>query len=386
MILRTLERKLIDLAKKFPVISLTGPRQSGKTTLVRQAFPDYAYVSLEEPDTRLYAQSDPRAFLNNHAGGLIIDEVQRVPELFSYIQSIVDASDTTGHFILTGSQNFLLLEKISQSLAGRVAILKLLPFSLDELNLANFDFPRFEPVLLQGFYPRIFDKNIAPEDYYPSYIQTYLERDVRQIRNITDLNAFTHFLKLCAGRIGQLVNLSALGQEAGVNHTTAKAWISLLEASYVLFLLQPHHRNFNKRLVKSPKLYFFDTGLVCSLLGITQSKQLETHYLRGSLFENMVIADICKTFTNKGQEPPLTFWRDKTGHEIDLLVESGGKLHPIEIKSGQTISKDFFKDLKYYNDLSGQKEARSSLIYGGDNNQIWNDIRVRSWKKTDPLD
>ena len=380
MILRTLENKLRELAKKFPVISLTGPRQSGKTTLVRYVFSDYPYVSLEEPDTRLIAQSDPRGFLRNHQDGLIIDEVQRVPELFSYIQSIVDESTRTGLFILTGSQNFLLLEKISQSLAGRVAILKLLPFSLDEMNQAKIHYAHFEPVLLQGFYPRVYDKKIAPEDYYPNYIQTYLEREVRQIKNIIDLNAFTRFLKLCAGRIGQLLNLSALGQEAGITHSTVKAWISLLEASYILFLLYPHHRNFNKRLVKSPKLYFYDTGLVCSLLGITQPKQIETHYLRGSLFENMVISDIYKSFTNKGKEPPLTFWRDKTGHEIDLLIESGNDLFPIEIKSGQTISKDFFMGLDYYNDLSGKPERKSGLIYGGNNDQKFHNIQIRSWE------
>jgi hypothetical protein len=355
MILRTLENKLKELSKKFPVISITGPRQSGKTTLVRHAFTDYHYVSLEEPDTRLYAQSDPRGFLNNHPDGLIIDEVQRVPELFSYIQSIVDDSKKTGQ-------------------------LKLLPFSLDELKNANVHPAKFEPLLLKGFYPRLYDKKIAPEDYYPYYIQTYLERDVRQIKNITDLNAFNRFLKLCAGRIGQLVNLSALGQETGITHSTIKAWISLLEASYILFLLYPHHHNFSKRLVKSPKLYFFDTGLACSLLGITQTKQIETHYLRGSIFENMVISDIFKSYTNKGQEPPVTFWRDKTGHEIDLIIDTGNVLQTLEIKSGQTISNSFFKDLYYFKDLSGQTGQSSTVIYGGDKNQTWNDIRVISWQ------
>lgn len=370
------------MAGKFPVVSVTGPRQSGKTTLVRYVFSSYYYVSLEDPDTRLLVQSDPRGFLKNHADGLIIDEVQRLPELFSYIQSVVDESGKSGLFILTGSQNFLLLEKISQSLAGRVAILKLLPFSIEELKQANISYSRFEPLLIQGFYPRIFDKDIAPVDYYPNYTQTYLERDVRQIKNITDLNAFTRFLKLCSGRIGQLVNLSALGQEAGITHSTVKAWISLLETSYILFLLYPHHRNFNKRLVKSPKLYFYDSGLACSLLGISQEYQLETHYLRGSLFENMIIADIFKSYSNIGKEPPITFWRDKTGHEIDLLVESGNLLHAVEIKSGQTISSDFFKNLDYYNVLSGRSGNLSSLIYGGDIDQKWKDIQIKSWHNT----
>ncbi len=380
MILRTLEHKLRELASKFPVVSLTGPRQSGKTTLVRYVFSDYAYVSLEEPDNRLYAQSDPRGFLSNFPNGLIIDEVQRVPELFSYIQSIVDQSDMTGQFILTGSQNFLLLEKISQSLAGRVAILKLLPFSLAELGKEKGEKKKCDQFILNGFYPRLYDKEIAPEDYYPNYIQTYLERDVRQIKNITDLNTFTRFMKLCAGRAGQLLNLSALGQEAGVAHSTARAWISLLEASYILFLLYPHHRNFNKRLVKTPKLYFYDTGIVCSLLGITREEQVNTHYLRGSLFENLIVADIYKSFTNEGKEAPLTFWRDKTGHEIDLIIDSGNDLHPIEIKSSHTISKGFFRDINYFNNLSGEPEQASTLIYGGEPDQKWNNIQVKSWK------
>jgi len=380
MIPRILEHKLRELATKFPVVSLTGPRQSGKTTLVRYVFSDYAYVSLEEPDTRLYATSDPRGFLNNYPDGLIIDEVQRVPELFSYIQSLVDQSGKTGQFILTGSQNFLLLEKISQSLAGRVAILKLLPFAISELGKERIDQENYYQLLLDGFYPRLYDKQITPEDYYPNYIQTYLERDVRQIKNITDLNTFTRFIQLCAGRVGQLVNLSALGQEAGITHSTVKAWISLLEASYILFLLYPHHRNFNKRLVKTPKLYFYDTGLVCSLLGITRSEQVPMHYLRGSLFENLVIADIYKSFTNVGREAPITFWRDKTGHEIDLIVESGNELHIYEIKSGQTISGDFFRELNYFNELSGQTGQKSTLVYGGDQDQQRKAIQVKSWK------
>jgi len=373
------------MAHKFPVVSVTGPRQSGKTTLVRYVFSAYHFVTLEDPDTRLLVQSDPRGFLKSHANGLIIDEVQRLPELFSYIQSVVDESGNSGLFILTGSQNFLLLEKISQSLAGRVAILKLLPFSIAELKQAGISYSRFEPLLVKGFYPRIYDKEIAPADYYPNYTQTYLERDVRQIKNITDLNAFTRFLKLCAGRIGQLVNLSALGQEAGITHSTAKAWISLLEASYILFLLYPHHRNYNKRLVKSPKLYFYDTGLACSLLGLSQENQLETHYLRGSLFENMMIADVFKRFSNIGKEPPITFWRDKTGHEIDLLVESGNSLHPFEIKSGQTISTEDFKNLIFYNELSGRTGSPSSLIYGGDKDQKWKDVQIKAWHNTDSL-
>jgi len=385
MILRTLEHKLREMAGKFPVVSLTGPRQSGKITLVRHAFPDYAYASLEKPDIRLYAQSDPRGFLKNYPDGLIIDEAQRVPELFSHIQSIVDQAGRTGQFVITGSQNFLLLEKISQSLAGRVAILKLLPFSLMELKSGKITVDHYDQLLLNGFYPRLYDKEIDPQDYYPNYIQTYLERDVRQIKNISDLNTFTRFIKLCAGRVGQLLNLSALGQEAGITHSTAKAWISLLESSYIVFLLYPHHRNFTKRLVKAPKLYFYDTGVICSLLGLTQKEHVFTHYLRGSLFENFIIAEIYKSFANIGKEAPLTFWRDKAGHEIDLIVESGNDIHPMEIKSGQTISKDFFRDINYFNGLSGRAGQISTLIYGGESDQKWNDIQVKSWKNLTPL-
>ncbi len=379
MIQRKLERKLKELSKKFPVISLTGPRQSGKTTLVRHVFSGHEYVSLEELDTRLFAQSDPRGFLKDHPKGMILDEVQRVPELFSYIQSIVDRSGKTGSFILTGSQNFLLLERISQSLAGRVAILKLLPLSIEELEAGGLGIPEYETAILNGFYPRLYDKKIPPVDFFPNYIQTYLERDVRLVKNITDLNSFTRFLKLCAGRAGQLVNFSALGQEAGISHATASSWISLMEASYIIFLLNPHHRNFNKRIVKSPKLYFYDTGLACSLLGITSTKQIETHYLRGPLFENLVIADLFKNYANIGIESPLFFWRDKTGHEIDLLIESGENLRPVEIRSARTVSQEFFKDLNYYNNLSEKNNKPSVVVYGGGKEQKWNNITVRPW-------
>ena len=284
MIERTLTSKMIALARKFQVITLTGPRQSGKTTLVRAAFPALPYTSLEEPDIRQFALTDPRGFLSNYPNGAILDEIQNVPELFSYIQGIVD-NNSEIQFILTGSSNFLLMEKISQTLAGRTAVLHLLPFSLKELEPSTW---HYENLIFKGQYPRIYDRTLAPTDFYPSYIQTYVERDVRLVTNIGNTNSFIQFTRLCAGRIGQLLNYSSLANDAGISPNTAKAWLSILESSYILYRLQPYHRNFNKRLVKSPKLYFYDTGLACSLLGIRDEDQVSLHYLKGSLFENLI--------------------------------------------------------------------------------------------------
>ncbi|MCK5838673.1 MAG: ATP-binding protein, partial [Bacteroidales bacterium] len=328
MIKREITKKIREVAKYFPVISITGPRQSGKTTLARNEFSDLPYVSLEESDNRRYAQSDPRGFLSEYKEGAVFDEVQHVPELFSYLQSVVDETDLTGRFILTGSQNFLLLEKITQSLAGRVGVFKLLPFSLPELNRANINIDDALSYIFNGSYPRCYDKNIPPGIYFPSYIQTYIDRDVRQIKNITDLNLFSRFIRLCAARTGQLLNLSSIATDCGISHSTARSWLSILEASYIIYLLKPHHSNFNKRLVKMPKLYFYDSGLLCSLLGIININQLRTHYLRGGLFENMVISEILKYYFNRGIEPPVYFWRDKHGHEIDCLIDMGDDLLP----------------------------------------------------------
>jgi predicted AAA+ superfamily ATPase len=324
IIKRVLENKLKQLRSKFPVISLTGPRQSGKTTLVKYAFDDMDYVSLEDPDTREFAQTDPRGFLAGYTKGVIIDEAQRVPDLFSYIQTIIDTHNKPGMFILTGSQNFLLDENISQTLSGRVAVLNLLPFSLEELAGTSFDltlsdYPR---ALFKGFYPRIYDFDLDPRDWYPGYVQTYLERDVRQIKNITDLGIFRRFMRLCAGRTGQILNLSSLAVDCGISHNTVKSWLSLLETSYIIFLLKPHFKNFRKRLVKMPKLYFFDPGLTCYLLGIENEKQVDTHFLKGSLLESVVIAEFFKYRLNRGREPNCYYWRDKTGHEIDGILES----------------------------------------------------------------
>jgi uncharacterized protein len=379
MIKRILEEKLRLLIGKFPVVSVTGPRQSGKTTLIRSTFPDYLYKSLEEPDTLLFAKTDPRKFLAL-SKTMIIDEVQRVPEIFSYIQTITDISGLSGQFIISGSQSFLLNQHISQSLAGRVAILNLLPLSHAELLNHKFHFDTYEQLIFQGFYPRLYDKQIEPTDFYPGYIQTYLERDLRLLQNIHDLSLFVRFLKLCAARTGQLLNMSSLANDCGISVNTAKAWISLLETSYIIFLLQPHFKNFNKRLVKMPKMYFFDTGLASSLLEIQSAGQLTTHYIKGALFENFIISEIIKQRFSRGLRSNCFFWRDSKGNEIDCIIENADRLLAVEIKSGSTFSSVFFKNLNYWNSISGNTAGDSFLIYGGDTIRETRDGKLLSWK------
>ena len=378
MILREITQKIKQLTEKFPVIAVIGPRQSGKTTLVKNTFPEMDYVNLEEPDTRLFALQDPRSFLSSKPNGLIIDEVQRVPELLSYIQTFSDSLKKSGQFILTGSQNFLLQEKITQTLAGRVAVLTLLPFSLNELG-PDISKENFTFYLQKGFYPPIYDRQIEPADWLPNYIHTYIERDVRQIKNIPDLNTFTLFVKLCAGRIGQLLNLSSLANETGVSVNTVKSWLSILEASFIIFRLMPHHQNYNKRLVKMPKLYFHDTGLACSLLGIATAKQLSSHYQVGSLFENMIISELLKYQFNHGRDNNLFFWRDKSGKEIDCLLDNGLNKICVEIKSGKTITAEFLKGLTLYQQLAAPEKVKSFLIYGGDQKQVRNEVTLLPW-------
>ncbi len=366
MIARTIQQKIENLASKFPVITLTGPRQSGKSTLLRHAFPDYQYVSLENLDVRTFATEDPHGFLKTYPRHVIIDEAQRVPTLFSYIQTHVDEVDEPGLYILSGSHNFLLMETVNQSLAGRTAILKLLPFSHDEKVSGGILPSTIDEEIFYGGYPRIFDKNISPTDYYPFYLQTYVERDVRMMKNIGDLSAFIRFLKLCAGRIGQLLNLSSLANDCGISVPTASSWLSLLEASYICHLLRPDWNNFSKRLVKTPKLYFYDTGLACSLLDISSPSQLATHYLRGGLFENLVITNFLKRAWNKGYEADLRFWRDSQGNEVDLLLYDGST-HPTayEIKSGATFNTDFFSGLTKWASLSDTPTTSLNVIYSG---------------------
>jgi uncharacterized protein len=384
MIDRKLTQKIINLAQKFQVITLTGPRQSGKTTLVKMAFPSLPYVSLEEPDIRQFALTDPRGFLSNFVEGGILDEVQNAPELFSYIQSIVD-NDRNVQFILTGSSNFLMMEKISQTLAGRTAVLHLLPFSFIELENGGHTFSQYETLIYKGQYPRIYDRDMAPTDFYPSYTQTYVERDVRMIKNIGDINAFIQFIQLCAGRTGQLLNYTSLANDAGISPNTAKAWISILETSYIVYRLQPYHRNFNKRLVKSPKLFFYDTGLACSLLGIRNVSQVNTHYMKGALFENLVINEFVKRDFHNGVRRYPYFWQDSHGKEIDCVLAEGDSMLPVEIKSGKTMSKSYFENLQYWHRLADLPENQGCVVYGGDQSMQTSWGSLISWKNIDQV-
>ena len=386
MIPRLLGDHLLSLARGFPILSLTGPRQSGKTTLVRALFGDYAYVNLENLDERLAAEEDPRRFLRAHGGtGLIIDEAQRVPDLFSYLQGIVDEPDQMGRFILTGSQNFLLLEKITQSLAGRVGICNLLPFGLPELAAVGRVPDSLDEALFTGGYPVLYDRGLSPRDYFPSYIQTYIERDVRSITNVVNLGTFQRFVRLCAGRTGQLLNMSSIAQELGVNYKTVRSWLSVLEASYIAFTLSPHHRNYSKRVVKQPKLYFHDTGLLCALLEIHSADQIANHYLRGQIYECFVVAEYLKSRHNAGLRPNAFFWRDSSGHEIDLLLEDGPEYRAVEIKSGETLHGDLFRGLQYFQKLSSISRDSCYLVYGGERSQSRRDGQILGWRDVDKL-
>lgn len=380
MIKRTALDTILRLAKGFPVIAITGPRQSGKTTLTRSAFPDKTYLSLEDPDTRLLAESDPRGLLSRYPDGLILDEVQRAPQLFSYLQSFVDDHLIPGKYVLTGSQQFGLLSGITQSLAGRVGLVQLLPFAMNELDSAGKMPEDMDHLMLCGMYPPLYDREMGPADWFPAYVNTYIERDVRQLINVRDLSAFQRFIRMCAARTGQLLNLSSLASDCGITHNTAAAWISVLEASYIIFLLRPHFNNFNKRLVKTPKLYFLDTGLATWLLGIRELEQLTYHAQRGALFENLVVTEFLKGKFNKGQQADLYFWRDSKGLEVDLLVDDGIDLKPIEIKSGQTIAPDFLTSLRKWCELSGNPDRPAVLVYGGDKELSNYNVSIIPWR------
>lgn len=378
MIKRFAEEELRNLAGHFKAVAITGPRQSGKTTLARYVFPQKPYVSLENPDTKRFAIEDPRGFLSQFPDGAVLDEVQRTPELFSYLQQILDESTTPGKYILTGSNNFLLQENISQSLAGRIAYLVLLPFSAFEIP--SEDTSDIYNLLWKGMYPPLYDQLPDPVKWFANYIRTYIERDVRQIKNIADLFSFERFVRLCAGRIGQLLNASNLALETGVDNKTIASWIGVLENSFILFRLQPHHRSFNKRVVKMPKLYFYDTGLACALLGINESRMLSFHPMAGNLFENFILSELVKKRFNQALPHNLFFWRDSVGHEIDVISESLGFQYPIEIKSGQTITADFFKNIHFWQSLSGFRQG--AVIYAGETRQERsNGITVFPWKQ-----
>jgi len=376
MIARNIENFIRQTAKGYPVIGITGPRQSGKTTLARYIFNDKPYVSLETPSNLEFVVDDPLGFLEKYKEGAIFDEAQRAPQLFSYLQEIVDSSKEYGRFILTGSQQFGLMAGITQSLAGRIALVQLLPFTMDELYPQNP--PALDTVLTTGLYPPIHDRNLDPAVWFGNYINTYVERDVRNIIQIKDLASFQRFLRLCAGRAGQLANLSQLAVDAGISHNTAKSWISILEASYITFLLQPFHTNFNKRLIKTPKLYFYDTGLLTYLLSIHEETLMSTHPLRGQIFENFMVSELLKSRFNRGLPSNLYFWRDRSGNEIDVILENGKGVSAIEIKSGQTMNRDFFKGFNFWNRLVS--ESQNILVYGGADEMIRNDVVIKSWK------
>jgi len=364
MIERLAASRLEKLANTFRSVAVVGPRQSGKTTLCKTVFPNKQYASLENPDTLEFAVSDPRGFLGQFKNGAILDEIQKAPHLFSYLQQILDETKEKGLFILTGSNNFLLQENITQSLAGRIAYLQLLPLSLQELKIAKELNEEYSWQIFNGGYPEVIAQKISPTDWYPAYISTYVERDVRQIKNINDLSQFNKLLRICAGRTGQLLNISTISNDCGIDHKTVLSWLSILQSSYIIYLLKPYHTNFNKRIIKAPKLYFYDTGVACSLLGITNEQQILQHSAKGPLFENMIVSEMLKERFNVGLQDNLFFWRDKTGNEVDILLDDAGKLTSIELKSGETISQDFFKGLDYFSTLNSNP-VKKLLIYGG---------------------
>jgi predicted AAA+ superfamily ATPase len=384
MIIREAQRTLRALAAGFPIVSVTGPRQSGKTVLVKATFPKLPYVSLEDPDARELMDADPRGFLNRYRGGLIIDEAQRSPKLFSYLQAIVDESPRPGRFVLTGSQQFGLLSGISQSLAGRVGILQLLPFSIAELRAASVTTPSLDRLLFRGLYPALYDRKLIPQHWYASYVMTYVERDLRQMLNVRELATFQRFLRMCAARVGQLLNLSSLATDCGITHNTARSWLSVLEASYLVYLLQPHFRNFGKRLVKTPKLYFHDPGLASWLLNIRDPDHLAVHPQRGGLFECLVVGELLKARYHRGLPSNLYFWRNNTGDEVDLIVDRGDELLPVEIKSGQTLNADLFRGLDRWRDISGSPTT-GWLVYGGNESLRRRETRIVSWRDLDPV-
>jgi uncharacterized protein len=385
MIRRNIQPLLESMARQFKAVVITGPRQSGKTTLAKMVFADKKYVSLEAPDERERAVRDPRLFLSRFPDGGVLDEIQRAPELLSYLQGELDAQREPGRFILTGSQNLGMMEQVSQSLAGRAGILHLLPFTLDELERGGYGPAGLDEVLVRSAYPPVFDQGIEPRLWLDAYITTYVERDVRQIVNVKDTALFQRFVSICAGNTGQLFNSSRISNDCGINHGTAASWLSILEASFIAFRLAPHHRSFRKRLVKTPKLYFWDVGLAARLLGIESAEQLTTHPLRGSLFENWVIVELLKGRFNRGRKNNFTFWRNNTGLEVDLIAEQSLKLRPIEIKSGATLSRDWLSGLRKWLSLAEDSAIEPTLVYGGDTDWREDDVSIIPWRNTPTL-
>ena len=386
MIIRDIQPYIDSLAQQYPVVTVTGPRQSGKTTLCGMAFPDKPIVSLEAPDTRMYATQDPRGFLADYTEGAVFDEIQKAPDLLSYLQGEVDRDDRPGRFILTGSENFTLSSSISQSLSGRTALATLLPLSAAEVSRFSTHPESLFSRMFTGSYPAILDRNHDPQDWLSTYLATYLERDVRQILNIGNLNAFQSFVRLLAGNAGQILSMSRIGADSGVSQPTAKSWLSVLETGYIVYRLNPYHSNLRKRLTKRPKLYFYDTGLLCYLIGIRKPEQIKYHPLRGAIFENWIIGEIVRWLKNSGEHYNLFFYRDSSGLEADLILDLGTRLVVCEIKSAMTIAPDFFRGLRTVANIVGNDPTRtdsvqSILIYGGDDSQSRTAAYVVPWHK-----
>jgi len=380
MIPRQAASTLQRLAQGFPVLAITGPHQSGKTTLARAIFPTKPYVSLENPQEREFAQTDPQRFLARFADGAILDEVQRCPALLSWLQQMVDERARMGDFVLTGSAQFDLLAGITQSLAGRVGRIELLPFSGTELGPDRLP-ESLDALMCKGGYPALYDRTLAPGDWFPNYVETYLERDVRQLLAVQDLSQFHRFVRMCAARSGQLLNLAALGTDCGIAAVTAAKWLSVLETSYLVMRLQPYHRNFGKRLVKTPKLYFLDVGLMAWLLGIRDATSIETHAARGALFETWVVSELVKQRFNAGQAADLYFWRDNVGHEVDVVFETSQGLQAIEIKSGSTFASDWPQAVRKWASLADTPTLPPQIIFGGTGHYARQDCDVLGWRE-----
>ncbi len=379
---RNISTIVLALKDQYPILSITGPRQSGKTTFLREFFKDYRYISLENKDEREFATKDPNGFLKKYDKKVIFDEAQNVPELFSYLQTKVDESREMGKFILSGSQNFLLLQNITQSLAGRVAIIKLLPFDFNELQEAKMLKENWMEMAVKGFYPALYQRNINPRIYYNNYLETYIERNIRMLQNVHNLEVFRKFLKICAHRIGQLLNINHIANECGISQPTAKSWLSLLESSYIIYKVSPYFDNFSKRVIKTPKMYFYDTGLLCYLLGIKNADELSDNILRGSIFENMMVTEIQKQNYHNYLLKDYYFWRDSNGHEVDLLEINGNNFEMFEIKSTQTITSKLFSEMDFLEKIiPNHYKAQKNLIYSGSENQMRTHYKIWAWNQ-----